>query len=302
MDKFKALEAFVGVVDTGSFTRAAALLEQPKASVSTLIQELEANLGTRLLHRTTRKVTVTADGAAYYERCLRVLNDLREADESVSSRHGAPSGTLRVDVPTSMASFLVFRGLSDFMARYPGIVLEMGCSDRLVNMVNEGVDGAVRVGEITDDSLVARRIGSMQLVSCAATSYVDQHGMPAHPDELSRHRWVNYFSPGRGVVNWEFTRDGKRQVFHMEGGLAVNDSNVYEHAVMSGIGIGLLPSYVFEYGCTAGQLVQVLPEWRTDPMPVHVIYPSNRHLSTKLLAFVEWLAEFFEKTPGLQRQ
>jgi len=302
MDKIKALEAFVGVVDTGSFTRAAALLEQPKASVSTLIQELEANLGTRLLHRTTRKVTVTADGAAYYERCLRVLNDLREADESVSSRHGAPSGTLRVDVPTSMASFLVFQGLSDFMARYPGIDLEMGCTDRLVNMVNEGVDGAVRVGELTDDSLVARRIGSMQLVSCAATSYVDQHGMPAHPDELSRHRWVNYFSPGRGVVNWEFTRDGKRQAFHMEGGLAVNDSNVYEHAVLSGIGIGLLPSYVFEYGCTAGQLVQVLPEWRTDPMPVHVIYPSNRHLSTKLLAFVEWLAEFFEKTPGLQRQ
>jgi len=302
MDKLKALEAFVGVVDTGSFTRAATLLAQPKASVSTLIQELEANLGTRLLHRTTRKVTVTADGAAYYERCLRVLNDLREADESVSSRHGAPSGTLRVDVPTSMASFLVFRGLSEFMARYPGIELEMGCSDRLVNMVNEGVDGAVRVGELTDDSLVARRIGSMQLVSCAATSYVDQHGMPAHPDELSRHRWVNYFAPGRGVVNWEFTRDGKRQAFHMEGCLAVNDSNVYEHAVMSGIGIGLLPSYVFEYGCTAGRLVQVLPEWRTDPMPVHVIYPSNRHLSTKLLAFVEWLAEFFEKTPGLQRQ
>lgn len=302
MDKIKALEAFVGVVDTGGFTRAAELLQQPKASVSTLIQELEAHLGTRLLHRTTRKVTVTADGAAYYERCLRVLNDLREADESVSSRHGAPTGTLRVDVPTSMASFLVFRGLSEFMSRYPGIVLEMGCSDRLVNMVNEGVDAAVRVGTISDDSLVARRIGSMQLVSCATTQYVAQHGMPAHPDDLAQHRWVNYFSPGKGVVNWEFTREGKRQAFRMEGGLAVNDSNVYEHAVLSGMGIGLLPSYVFEYGCTAGQLVQVLPEWRTDPMPVHVIYPSNRHLSTKLLAFVEWLAEFFEKTPGLQRQ
>ena len=303
MDKLKAMEAFVRVVDTGGITRAAELLSAPKATVSTLIQELEVQLGVRLLHRTTRKVTVTADGAAYYERCVRLLDDMREADESVSARHGSVSGRLRVDVPTSMASLLMYAGMQDFLTRYPQINLEMGCSDRIVNMVSEGVDCVIRVGEVTDPSVVARRIGSMRFVTCATPAYLEAHGVPHHPEELVRHRWVSYFmsnSPGR-ISPVDFAKDGQEIEINIEGALAVNDSNVYGDAVRAGLGIGQLPSYAFECDDQSGQLVEVLGDWTSKSLPVHVLYPSNRLLSTKVHAFVEWVAEFFERTPGLKR-
>ncbi len=304
MDKIKAMEAFVRVVDTGGFTRAAEMLDTPKATISTLIQELETQLGVRLLHRTTRKVTVTADGAAYYERCIRLLDDLREADESVSSRHGQPSGRMRVDVPTSMASLLMFRGMRDFLARYPLIKLEMGCSDRVVNMVSEGVDCVIRVGEVTDPAVVARRIGSMRFVTCASPSYIAAHGMPEHPQDLQDHHWVGYFMSGpsgRNLITADFTKDGQRIELAIESALAVNDSNVYDDAIRAGLGLGQLPSYALACTALSGELVEVLSDWTSDAIPVHVLYPSNRHLSTKVHAFVEWAAEFFEGTPGLRR-
>jgi len=303
MDKLKAMEALIKVVDTGSFTRAAELLGTPKATVSTLIQELETQLGVRLLHRTTRKVTVTVDGAAYYERCIRLIDDLREADESVSSRQGSPGGRLRVDVPTSLGSLLMYAGLSDFMARYPKISLELGCSDRLVDMVSEGVDCVIRVGEVNDPSLAARRIGSMRLLTCAAPAYLAARGEPQHPNDLVSHQWISYFlshQPGR-VLPVDFGKDGQRIELSLPGALALNDSNVHEDAVRAGLGIGQLPSYALCCPDKAGELVEVLPGWTSDPMPVFVLYPSNRHLSTRVQAFVEWVAEFFERTPGLRR-
>lgn len=300
MDKVRALEAFVAVVDTGSFTRAAELLKLPKATVSTSIQDLEAQLGARLLHRTTRKVAVTADGAGYYERCVRILDDLREADDAVSNRDGCPTGRLRVDMTTRMASLLMAAGLLDFMARCPGIVLEVGCSDRPVNLINEGVDCAVRVGQVTDPTLIARRIGSMRFVTCAAPSYLAQHGMPTHPQDLKRHRCINYFTQA-GNVPWDFARQGER-IELMVDGVAVNDSNVYEDACVAGAGIGQIPSFAFHRRAAAGELQLVLSEWLTEPLPVHVIYPSRRHLSTKVQVFVEWIAEFFDSAPGLRRE
>jgi LysR family transcriptional regulator for bpeEF and oprC len=167
MDKFKAIEVFARVVDTGSFTKAAEALAMPKATVSTLLQELEAQLGVRLLQRTTRRVGLTADGAAYYERCVRILDDLREADEAVSARHGQPEGRLKVDMPTSLASQLLHEAIPAFLARYPGLQLELGCSDRLINVVNEGVDCVLRVGELRDPLLVARRVGELRLATVA---------------------------------------------------------------------------------------------------------------------------------------
>ena len=288
------------VVDTGGFTRAAEALNAPKATVSTLIQELEAQLGVRLLHRTTRRVTVTADGAAYYERCARILDDLREADEAMSARHGSPGGRLKVDMTTSMASLLMVEAIPDFLARYPKIALELGCTDRPVNMVSEGVDCVIRVGEVNDPSLVARRIGSMHFVTCAAPAYVARHGLPEHPRDLFRHHWVNYFANGR-TVTWDFAKGDERLELTLEGGLAVNDSNVYKDACLAGVGIGQLPGFSFEVHEPRGELVRVLPDWRTDALPVHVLYPSNRHLSTKVQAFVEWAAEVFERSPGLRR-
>ncbi len=300
MDKFKALEAFVRVVETGGITRAAELLGSPKATVSTLIQDLEAQLGIRLLHRTTRKVTVTADGAAYYERCVRILQDLREADEALSTRHGKPEGRLRVDMSTSMASLLMREAIPDFLARYPGIQLELGCSDRPINMVSEAVDCVIRVGQVTDPLLVARRIGSMHFVTCASPAYLARHGTPAHPRDLAEHQWVSYFLPGR-AMSWDFRKGDEHHQLTLSGGLAVNDSNVYRDACLAGVGIGQLPGFAFMAHAPSGELVQVLSDWHTEALPVHVLYPSNRHLSTRVHAFVEWAAEVFDQSPGLQR-
>jgi LysR family transcriptional regulator, regulator for bpeEF and oprC len=303
MDKLKAMEAFVKVVDTGGFTRASEVMQMPKATVSTLIQDLEGQLGVRLLHRTTRKVTVTADGASYYERCLRILDDLREADDSVSSRQGDPTGRLRVDVFTSMASYLLNSGLPDFLSKHPKIRLEMGCSDRPVNMVSEGVDCVIRGGEVTDASLIARRIGSMWFVPCASPAYLARRGMPNHPHDLQQHCLINYFMNGSGrAVPWEFTKDGERLEVSQDGRLSVNDSNVYEDACLAGVGIGRVPSFAYQRYHEQGLLQPVLADWSSDPVPVHVVYASKRHLSTKVQAFVEWAAEFFENAPGLRRQ
>ncbi len=300
MDKLKAFEAFVKVVDTGGFTRAAEALAMPKATVSTLVQDLEAQLGTRLLHRSTRRVTLTADGAAYYERCVQVLDDVREADASVSSRQGAPSGRLRVDMTTAMASYLVREAVPDFLARYPDISLELGCTDRPINLVSEGVDCVIRVGTVQDSSMAARRIGSMQFLTCAAPSYLARHGTPTHPHELSSHRWINYFF-GSSVAQWDFEKDGERVVRRFEGGLALNDSNVYEDACVAGLGVGQLPAFLVHWHERAGRLVTLLPDWQVEALPVHALYPSNRHLSTKVQAFVEWVAEVFDDTPSLRR-
>lgn len=303
MDKFKAMEAFVRVVDTGSFTRAAELMGAPKASVSTLVQELEAQLGVRLLNRTTRKVAVTADGAAYYERCIRLIDDMREADEAVSSRQGNPTGRLRVDVPTSLGSLLMYAGLSDFMARYPQIKLEIGCSDRLINLVSEAVDCVIRIGEASDPAVVARRVGSMRLITCASVAYVQAHGVPQHPSELMNHRWVGYFpahTPGQ-IFPASFSRDGQHMELTPPCMLALNDSNVYEDALHAGLGMGCLPSYVMGCEEKAKGLVEVLPDWVAEPIPIYVMYPSNRHLSTRVQAFVDWVAELFESYPDLRR-
>jgi LysR family transcriptional regulator for bpeEF and oprC len=303
MDKLKAMEAFVQVVDTGGFTRAADMMGAPKATVSTLVQELEAQLGVRLLHRTTRKVSVTADGAAYYERCIRLIDDLREADEAVSSRQGNPSGRLRVDVPTSLGSLLMYAGLSDFMARYPQIQLEIGCSDRLVNLISEGVDCVIRVGEVSDPGLVARRVGSMRLLTCTSVAYAKTHGLPGHPNDLHSHRWIGYVlnhTPGR-MAPVSYSRGDERIDLIPQSTLSLNDSNVYEDALHAGLGIGLLPSYALGCPEKAKGLVEVLPDWASDPIPIYVIYPSNRHLSTRVQAFVDWVAELFEGNASLRR-
>jgi LysR family transcriptional regulator for bpeEF and oprC len=300
MDKIKAMEAFVRVVDAGGFTRAAELLQAPKATISTLVQDLEAQLGVRLLHRTTRRVTVTADGAAFYERCVRILDDVREAEDSVSVRQSSPSGRLRVDVATAMASHMLIPALPDFIKRYPDIRLELGCGDRPINLTTEGVDCAIRTGDVNDPSLIARRIGSMKFVVCAAPRYLAEHGVPLHPEELRQHRCLNYFFQHNGRISaWDFSYNGEALEMTFDSPLALNDSNAYIDACLAGLGIAQLPCFVFYPHQVSGQLVEMLNEWQAEQAPVHVIYPATRHLSTKVRVFVEWVAETFEGYPGL---
>lgn len=303
MNKLQAMEVFVQVVDCGSFTRAADALHLPKATVSTLIQSLETALSAKLLHRTTRQVMVTSDGAAYYERCVRILSDLRDAEEALSRRRLSPSGRLRVDAPTGLSSEILLPALPGFFERYPDITLELGSTDRPVDLVEEGVDCAVRGGELHDTSLIARRIGVLNFVTCASPAYVERHGAPQHPRDLAQHRCVNYFSSKTGKVhNWKFTRDGERIEIALPGVLALNDSRAYVGAGLSGLGIITMADYLLAGHLAAGRMVRLLPEWRADPLPIHIVYPQNRHLSAKVRVFVEWVSELFAANPHLRLQ
>lgn len=303
MNKFQAMEVFVHVVDCGSFTRAADMLQLPKATVSTLVQALETSLASKLLHRTTRHVSVTSDGAAYYERCIRILSDVRDAEESLSRHRFSPSGRLRVDTPTGLASEILIPALPDFFERYPDITLELGSTDRPVDLVEEGVDCAVRGGELVDTSLIARRLGVINFVTCAAPSYVARYGVPTHPSDLERHRCINYFSAKTGKISqWEFNRDGERIEVSLPGALALNDSNSYVKAGLAGLGVISMTDYLLNEHLATGAMVRLLPEWRSDPLPVHVVYPQNRHLSAKVRVFVEWVAELFANNPHLRLQ
>ena len=303
MNKLQAMEVFVQVVDCGSFTKAADALQLPKATVSTLVQSLETTLSAKLLHRTTRQVTVTSDGAAYYERCVRILSDVRDAEESLSRHRLSPSGRLRVDAPTGLSSEILVPALPDFFARYPDITIELGSSDRPVDLVEEGVDCAVRGGELVDLSLIARRVGVVNFVTCAAPSYIERFGMPQHPRDLERHRCVNYFSAKTGkIYNWDFTRDGERIELALPGVIALNDSNAYIEAGLSGLGIIFMADYLLTGHLATGRAVRLLPEWRSDPLPVHIVYPQNRHLSAKVRVFVEWVSELFANNPHLRVQ
>lgn len=301
MNKLLAMEVFVQVVDAGGFTRAADNMQLPKATVSTLVQALELTLAVKLLHRTTRQVSVTSDGAAYYERCLRILSDVREAEESLSRNRANPSGRLRVDVPTGVANDIIIPALPDFFARYPDIVLELGCGDRPVDLIEEGVDCAIRGGTLPDSGLIARRVGVLQFVTCATPAYLDRHGRPTHPNDLANHRCVNYFSSKTGkIFAWDFSRGDEEIQITAPASLAVNDSTAYTSAGLAGIGIIQMASYSMEPYVSSGQLELLLEDWISSPLPVNVVYPQNRHLSAKVRVFVEWVADLFVTHPRFQ--
>jgi LysR family transcriptional regulator, regulator for bpeEF and oprC len=303
MNKLQAMEVFVQVVDAGGFTRAAENMQLPKATVSTLIQSLEQVLQIKLLHRTTRQVSVTSDGAAYYERCLRILADVREAEESLSHTRANPGGRLRVDATTGVANDVIIPALPKFFARYPDIVLELGCSDRPVDLIEEGVDCAIRGGALPDSGLIARRVGVLQFATCAAPAYIARHGRPSHPSELAQHRCVNYFSPKTGkTFDWDFTRGDERIEMPVPASVAVNDSTAYVRAGLAGLGVMQMATYTIAPLLASGQLELLLEDWTSAPVPLHVVYPQNRHLSAKLRVFVEWIAELFSEHPALQLQ
>ena len=301
MNKLQAMEVFVQVVDAGSFTRAAETLNLPKATVSTLVQALEATLSAKLLHRTTRLVTVTTDGAAYYERCVRILSDVRDADESLSRSRVSPSGRLRVDMATGLASEVLIPALPAFFERYPDIMMELGSTDRPIDLIEEGVDCAIRGGELGDVNLIARRVGVINFVTAASPAYLERYGVPEHPRDLERHRCVNYFSAKTGkTFDWDFRRGEERIDIAMRGVIALNDSHTYVQAGLAGLGVVQITDYLLLQHVAAGRMVQLLPDWTSEPLPVHIVYPQNRHLSAKVRVFVEWVAELFANHPGMR--
>ncbi len=301
INKLQAMEVFVQVVDAGSFTRAAETLHLPKATVSTLVQSLEKSLSAKLLHRTTRLVTVTTDGAAFYERCARILSDVRDAEESLSRTRLSPSGRLRVDMPTGLASEILIPALPAFFERYPDIMMELGSTDRPVDLVEEGVDCAIRGGDLQDSNLIARRVGIINFLTAASPAYLDRYGVPKHPRELERHRCVNYFSAKSGkTFDWDFRRGDERIEVAMRGVIALNDSSTYVHAGLAGLGVVQMTDYLLLQHVADQRMVQLLPDWTSDPLPVHIVYPQNRHLSAKVRVFVEWVSDLFASHPYMR--
>ncbi|QFR34777.1 LysR family transcriptional regulator [Ancylobacter sp. TS-1] len=295
MDQIAAMRAFIRVVEAGTFSRAADLLEMPKPTVTKLIQQLEAHLRTRLLNRTTRRVGVTPDGAAYYERAVALMSDLDEIDGSMARSQASPSGRLRVDVPSSLALYSLIPALPDFFARYPDIQLDLGVTDRPVDLLAENVDCAIRGGDLVDPMLIARRIGEVRLMLCASPTYLQQHGMPQHPRELQGgHRVIGYFSARTGRrVAFDLERGEERYELDLPYFVAVNDSTAYLAAGLAGMGITqTIEPMVMPY-IESGALVRVLPEWHSAPIVLHVVYSPNRHLSSRLRVFVDWVAERF---------
>lgn len=301
MNKLQAMEVFVRVVESGGITRAADSLRLPKATATTLIQKLEATLGVKLLNRTTRQISVTPDGAAYYERCVAILAAVRETEESLAQRHATPGGQLRVNVPTLMARSVIVPALPGFFERYPEIELELGCSERRADLIEEGIDCALWTGELEDSSLVARRIGELYFATCAAPSYLARHGQPRHPDDLVRHRCINHFLPRTGkIVDWVFAKGNQRIQVSLDGHIALDDENSYVAAAEAGLGIAQIPAFVLKDAMERGSLELVLADWFPEPMPLNLVYPQNRHLSGKIRVFVDWIAELFGEHDGIQ--
>jgi LysR family transcriptional regulator for bpeEF and oprC len=301
MDKLQAMQVFARVVETGALTRAADSLQLPKATVTTLIQQLEADLGVKLLNRTTRRMSVTADGAAYYPRCVSILAEVHDTEESLSHRHAAPSGHLRVDVPTLMARLVIVPALPGFFARYPSIELQLRCSERRADLIEEGVDCAVWSGELADSTLIARRIGQLYVGTCAAPAYIAANGQPHHPEELKSFRCIHQFSPRTGkTLDWVFAKNGQRILAAQPSSLALDDQNSYVAAVEAGLGIAQIPAFVLKEAMERGTLALVLADWVPEPVPLHVVYPENRHLSGKIRVFVDWVAELFAEHDGIQ--
>ena len=305
MDQIQAMRIFARVVESGSFTRAADSLALPKGTVTKQIQALEARVRVKLLNRTTRRVTVTADGAAYYERASRLLVDLDDLDASMTNAQSTPQGRLRIDVGSATASLILIPALSTFYDRFPDIQLDIGVSDRVIDLVADNVDCVIRIGEVTDQSLVARRIGHMPFIITATPAYLKRHGVPLHPHDLESkgHRLVNQFSGStRRMYAHEFNKDGECIEMTMPYKIAVNESTAHTNAVLAGLGVSQMVTFIARPYIESGVLVQVLADWKRDPLPVYVVYPPNRHLSAKVRAFVDWAADLFAKHPHLQRE
>lgn len=301
MDKFHAMNVFTRVVDTNSFSRAADTLGIPRGTVTRVIQELESFLRVRLLNRTTRSLSLTSEGAAYYERCIRILAEVDAAEAEFASITRAPRGKLRVDMSGSLGRLIVVPALDDFHSRYPDIDLTLGFGDRLVDLVQEGIDCVIRIGELSDSLLVARRLGVFQLITAASPDYLRRQGEPTTLEALQDHLAVNYFSSRSGrMVNLNFNVDGKAINVRTRSRLSANDGDAHLQCGVMGLGLIQVPRVTAQPYLDRGELVEVFPDFRPTPLPISAVYPQNKHLSPLVRAFVDWTAELFARCPSVQ--
>lgn len=306
MDQFKAMQIFKCVAECRSFTQAAEQLDLPKPSVTNAVQNVEQQLGVRLLERTTRKVSLTAEGSLYLERCTRLLSDLRETHALFLGQRPAPSGAVRIDLPDRLARACVIPALPDFFRRYPDIQLRLDSHDGFANLVGEGVDCVVRIGALRDSGQATRRIGSLEQVNCGAKSYLDAHGRPHTPDQLAQHYAVNFFSRESGRdLDWEYVDaeadadgGGAAHARRMRALVSVSSAAAYVASCRAGLGLIQAPRLDLAALLASGELEEVLPRWRPAPLPVSLVSARDQRPSPQARAFVDWLAQLVSRNCG----
>ncbi|MBL8951496.1 MAG: LysR family transcriptional regulator [Myxococcaceae bacterium] len=292
MDRLETMAVFARVAELESFTGAAKSLGLPKASVSLAVSKLEERLGARLLQRTTRRVSLTHDGRVFYERCRDLLTDADELETLFQKSGETLKGRLRVDMPSRMARFRVIPALPRFLAEHPELELELGSTDRAVDLVREGYDCVVRVGATGDSGLIARRIGEMKLINVASPAYLKQHGVPRRLEDLARHaqvQWANTF--GQKPMGWEYEEAGEWKELPMKGRVTVNNAEAYVAAAVAGLGLIQTPAHTLDPELKSKALVPVLARYCAAPMPVSILYPHRRQLSRRVRVFIDWLVE-----------
>lgn len=292
MDSMDSLRAFLRVAELGSFTQAADTLGLPKASVSTAVQRLEASLGTQLLHRTTRRVQLTGDGSAFYQRSRDLLDDMDELQAMFQRERGQLRGRLRVDMSAGIARNFVIPALPAFLAQHPQLEVEISGTDRRVDVVREGFDCVLRVGALEDTSLVARPLGAFRIVSCASAEYLARRGTPHGLDDLAQHDLVHYVPTlGQRSPGFEYYDGQAYQLLPMRGPVTVNNGDGYLAAALAGLGIIQAPASPLRPYLDSGALVEILPEVAAEPMPVTLLYAQRRHLPQRVRAFMDWVAD-----------
>lgn len=298
MDRLVSMQAFTRVVDVGSFARAAESLDLPKATLTRLIQNLETHLGVKLLHRTTRRISVTTDGAAYYERCVRILADVEEAEQSLKRHNNSPRGTLCVDTVAGLAEMVLIPNLHDFFNMYPELKVELTINGKPIDLLKEGVDVVLRVGNHLDETMVARRVGLLKLAMYASPIYLRSQGTPTNLAELAQHKAVNYLSNRTGrELPWPLTRGDEHSDVLLPSVISTNDADVYLGCTLEGHGIARISRAMAEPYVNSGRLVEIMPDWQTEELPISAMYPQNRHLSAKVRVFVNWAADLFSRHP-----
>lgn len=295
MDQLLALRVFVRIAETGAFSKAADAMNIPRPTVTKLVQDLERHLDTQLLQRTTRRVHVTAEGAAYYERAQRLIAELEEMDHAAMQARARPRGRLRVDIGSILANGILIPALPAFRARYPELEIDLGVSDRSIDLVGEGVDCVIRGGVLADTTLVARRIADLAWVTCASPGYLAAHGVPRHPDDLGPgHTVVGYFSSLTGRAQpLAFHRGADAPVLPLQPAVAVNESTAHLSALLAGVGVGQVFRFAAAPHLQSGALQAVLGDWTRPKHRLSIVYPSNRHLSAKTRAFADWVVQVF---------
>ena len=297
MDHLQAIRIFARVVETGGFGRAALSLDMPNATVSKWIKSLETHLGVRLLERNTRSVSVTTDGAAYYERTRHLLMELDDIEATLGRSQGSPRGTLRVDAGGALASGIIVPRLPAFFARFPDIQVRLGVTDRTVDFIAENVDCGIR-SSADDPALVTRQIGVLAWTTCATPDYLAKHGVPRHPREIAAENMpvVGYFSANTGLVQQlQFRRGDERITLERpRNDVLVSESNAHLATALSGLGIVHTMDFMVRPFIEKRQLVPILVDWRPDPHTVYIAYPPSRRFSTKVRVFVEWVTTIFD--------